>query len=248
MVYNRTGRGRYNNKNKKKYQTKGLTKKQVASVKTIAKEVAQVEAELKSYHKLLASQATPVNVDNLNPYITELTSIPQDTVQSTDSVRIGDEVNLRGISVRMYLNNQLGINNDQDTLWRVIIFQYKSQDNNPSPLELLTASTANGTSALAGPFSYRNIDYLSIYHVLYDRQHRTVGSNGQAAIAYDYYHQRKYVEINIKMTKYIKQKIRFENGTVASTNGIWMFVLNDNEPATVRAQIVGTSRILFTDA
>jgi len=205
-----------------KKKNTALTEKQKKAVVQIAKTVNNKAAEHKLYAKSVSSA---VVTDAAGFRAEEITTVPQGVL---DNNRVGDEITIDHIDIRMMLQNYLGINGYGDVLWRVFVFQYNDNNNTPDIDQLLLTSTAN-IGNVAGSYSARNIDYLRSYNVLYDKTFQTFGSNGAVVTpGYDYTDAKKLVHIKVPL-KYAKKKIQFEAGTATATNGIWMLVTCDKD-------------------
>lgn len=228
---------------KKTYKKKdtALTDKQKKAVAKIAVKVTEKRVEHKLYIRSLLTQVVS---DGAGSYFTELTSVPQG---DTDSTRDGDELYLKHLDVMIRMSNGVGINSYGHIVWRVMLFQYKSQDNTPVISEMLSNSAAN-VGTVGGSFSHRNIDYLGVYNVLYDKTFTTHGSNGAIVMGgYDYADQEKVVKIRCPL-KYAKKKIQFENGTSSASNAIWMLVTTDKDSVAVNPTITYSTSTGFTDS
>lgn len=214
---------------KKRPVNSSLSTKQKKEVAKIANKVTKKESE----HKQASASTTYADVyDGGGSIQTNMTSII--TQGTTDAQRIGDELELTGIHLRMSFINGQGANSYPTINWRVMVFQYKSQDNTPSGTELLTSATANA-GVTYGTFSARNIDYLSVYNVLYDKAFQTGGNNGVALTADQNSKLNHYLEFRVPL-KYCKRKIQYENSTAVGVNDIYLFVTTDLNSLAVNPQ------------
>lgn len=164
-----------------------------------------------------------------------------------DSNRVGDEITLKSLKVMIEAVNGTGANSYQNVNWRVIVFQYKSQDNAPTQQELFVPTANNFPSPAVGTFSAFNIDYKNVYNVLYDKIFRTTGTNGLAATAAQSTHSSNLLRFSVPL-KYAKKKIQFEAGTQNTINGIWIMVITDKDSVAVNPQCKIESICRYTDS
>lgn len=100
----------------------------------------------------------------------------------TDQQRLGDRIQLLDVFIHGYIYNHVGVGTNTLTNYRIICFQYFS-DNGvaaPSVANMLISSTANAGST-QGTWSHTQIDRIFQYKVVYDS--RTFSTVGSASIA-----------------------------------------------------------------
>lgn len=227
---------------------KSLTKMQKKGVARIAKSVVARQEELKQH----AASIQPVNiVDNLG-FFRHLTNPTQGLA---DTQRVGDSITVKSIKIRLNLYNSVDMGAAPWTDFRIIVFQYKSNDNTPQVGNLFLQSNANESTPAGNPefgtYSPFNIDYVPrIYHILYDKHVRTeqglnaAGQFGQTGkIAHT-----MFFKVPLK---YCKRKIQFQGGGTTTNNGIWLYVTTGQTGApihTVLPSIKFDYNIRFTDA
>ncbi len=103
-------------------RTRGLTRKQVSAVKTIAKNQIMKVTE----NKVFGTQAEDQQLFHNKPYyLSSLLSNKQGTEDpndlSTRNVRVGDEVYLRNVNVRLWMSNKLDRPN---VMYKAFLFWY----------------------------------------------------------------------------------------------------------------------------
>lgn len=233
----RVKKPRYAFKKKRK-----LAKSTVTAVKNIVKNEIKKEVEYKQY-AAATTGVVPAYTGIAGANFFNLTAIPQGP---SDSTRNGDEVTLKHIHLRLFFINNTGLNSNPYVIWRVIVFQYKASDlvTAPTITNILLSSAANGGNS--GALSSRNIDYLSIYNVLYDRMFQTVAglpsstNNGSVA------NYTSLVKISVPM-KYVKRKIQYIAGSTNAVNNIYLLVTTAQGPVTNNPQFIGDWDTTYTD-
>lgn len=196
---------------------KALAPKAKRQVRSIVKSEMKKQTEYKQY----SVSQSPVGVydGTVGVNLINVTLITQGVA---DNNRVGDEINLKWIEVKMFLYNNTSATANAYTFFRVIIFQYNYFNNAPKIDELLLTSAANGGTTY-GTFSSRNIDYLNTYHVLYDKTVKTVLGVPNAS---NYASNEAYVKsLNIRVPlKFAKKKIQYLAASTSPANGIWMLI------------------------
>lgn len=175
--------------------------------------------------------------------VAQLTNMAQGVA---DNQRVGDEATLKWIRVHMFFSNQSGATANPYTFFRVLIFQYHRSDNAPLIAEMLLVSNSNGGNTY-GTFSSRNIDYLGIYNVLYDK---TVTTIQGAANAANYGANSKYAqELMIRVPlKYAKKKLQYLAASTTATNGIWIMITTGQGTIATDPIVSYTTTVGFTDS
>lgn len=175
--------------------------------------------------------------------ISQLTNMAQGVA---DNQRVGDEATLKWLRVHMFFSNQAGATANPYTFFRVVIFQYHRSDNAPQIAELFLVSSANG-GATYGTFSSRNIDYMGIYNVLYDKTIKTVQGAANAA---NYGANSSYAqELQIRVPlKYAKRKIQYLAASTTSTNGIYILITTGQVSTATDPVTAYTATVGFTDS
>lgn len=204
---------------------KGLSEQQVVTVGRIVDRKIMKNAELKQA-ALSNGPVIPV-YNGGGTTFTKLTDIPQGVNYAQ---RIGDQITLKSLHIRMKLTNNQGNTSAIDTVWRVIIFQYFSNDATPVETELFVPSYANQNSgtAIVGSMSALDYNYKTQYRVLYDKTLYTSGSNNQVgtSLLQDNYSRELHFKVPLK---FAEKKIRFlSNATTNATNNIYMCVATND--------------------
>ncbi len=98
-----------------------------------------------------------------------------------DDNRIGDRIQLLGIRVWGYIDNQVGATANAITNSRVLVFQFFSDSANaPVPGSMLLSSSANAGTTY-GTWSFEQIDRIYQYRIVHDTGPlTTLGSNAVA--------------------------------------------------------------------
>lgn len=217
-----------------------LTAKQKKETVSLIRRQIQANSEHKQYVQSVANQA--VYAGAVGSYMTHLTSIGQGP---GDSERVGDEINLHAVQMKMLFYNRAGVTSNPYTVWRISVFQYKSQDNAPAVGEAFLSNAASGGTY--GAMSGRNIDYLGVYNFLYDKTFVTVAGEGNAANYGNVSNYVIYKEFYVNL-KYVKKKIQFEAGGSGTVNGIYMFVTTGQPSVTTNPLFSFTASIRYTDS
>lgn len=154
--------------------------------------------------------------------------------------RIGDSIKIKDIlfDYVVYGNQTEGAMTPQaPQAVRVIIFQWfpNSADYPPNTLKVI-----NGVTGLYGPqllvASYTK-DYEGQYHIMYDCVHTLIFNAD-----YQYQH-RKLVLIPPR------KSVQYSNGSVNSTNSVWVLVLNDQANGTTTPPLMCYhTRVNYIDA
>lgn len=230
----------YEKKAKKSY-TKAITK---ADVYKMIKEVTLKSKEKKRFDYGLSN----ISIDAVNPINANLTRVVQGLL---DNNRIGDNVHLEYLSVKLTYNSFIDIvtpsNNAETTVYRIMIVQDKSYNVSTSGagsgagLTLSQLLMNDPETSNPGPRSSRNIDHLKTLIVLYDKTFTTTLLNNAL---------RNH---NIKVPlKWCARTIQWANANSITniTNGLFLIVVNDQPNGLVPSLPVVTfqSHITFTDS
>lgn len=146
----------------------------------------------------------------VTPYITKLTNIPQgDQIGHREGIKIQNN----GLDMRMVLTKSDNIN-----VIRVIIFQWKNDDNTVSPLDSDILQTLSSSIA---PISAINRQTMNNdFKVLYDRT--TTLTSGQDV---------KYTRINIKPQRMLKYTT-YNNSANTGNNQLYILLQSDSGVAS----------------
>lgn len=239
LIIRMRGKG-YAKKNKK---TK--PKSTFALVKNEIKSILNKDREIKWFALGLVYGPTYAGYDTW----THLTAVPQSAGASTDSSRIGDQIEIKSIHIKMSMFNNVGNIGSAanfNNFIRVICVQYNESDGSPTTAEMLLNG---GGTALKGSYSHFNVDYRHDYHVLYDKTIMLVGNVPIAAatnpvVPANYSH---FLQFNIPL-KRAKKQVRFLGGGTNSNDGIWMIVLGGAGTTTNNPQYQFDSMLRFTDS
>lgn len=224
----------------KKKQTKKVSRPVLSAIKKVVDNQMKRAVEFKQHTD--GFTFTPFFGGTSGAIISHLTAISQG---NTDTTRLGDELHLQRIQVRGTVQNNAGALSNPWNQVRMLIFQYKSQDNNPSVDELLIASTASGGTRSC--YSARNQDYLNIYNVLYDKMFIVEGGLANAS---NYGSSGRYAQlVNVVVPlKYCKRKIQYEASTSNAVNGIYMVIIGSTASVTQNPTCVMQWTMSYTDS
>lgn len=229
-------------KTKDKTKTKGKVPKstKVAIKEEVKHQLSKIQ-ETKQHAYGIGYTAFYSGVGRILQHMTNIT-------QGTgDTQRIGDEITLKHCYVSFSIQNNSGAAAQPFTDARVIVFQYNSNDITPNELELLLGAQA--TAGAISSYSARNIDYLGVYNVLYDKTfHLSYGvPNANNYAQTDSYSVWKKVKIPLK---YAKKKLQYMNGvgTNESTNGLYLFVTSGNGIIAANPTFAAEWVVSYTDS
>jgi len=203
--------------------------------------VKNIRPEIKYTSFALGTNAGPI-VCNTNFTPLQLDSLlTQSAGNSTDITRIGDQIKIHRLEMRLQLSGQ---SNYSGGTVRITIFQWHG-DNSidvPTATDLFNA----GVSALPDSMPMRNEDHKrgGQCSFLYDKSFSLNGGgatgNGDRYI--------KNLKVNVPL-KYAKKVISYKTGTPDGFETIWACILADRAPAgTDQVQLVGQTRLHFTDS
>lgn len=219
--FNRKNQPSKNDKCKAMTSKVPLNKVQIQQVKKIAEE----PVEIKHFSIPGSTNAgTGVNlpITAAQPFVTQLTNVPQDTVASTDSVRVGDQIYIKNLRVNMLFTyfDSIAVPTPADyaesVTYRILIIQDHS--NNTSGTINLSQIFAFDSYLVANVTSVRNADHRSTLVILYDK----IITLSQIK------DQERFIIVKPNM-KYMAKKVTFANGsTTAMTNGLFLVVLTNN--------------------
>lgn len=198
-----------------------VSSKMSRAIKSVVKSTISSEAETKQHTD--GFTYTSVWGATAGVVLEHLLDIAQNT---TDTGRIGDEIYLKHIKVRGIIQNNVGAASNAFNDIRVMVFQYKSQDNAPSADELLLNNAISGATRAA--YSARNQDYMNIYNVLYDKTYHVEQGTPNAANYASSGSYSKHVEFSVPL-KRCKRKIQYEAAATSNTvNGLYLFVIGSS--------------------
>lgn len=166
-----------------------------------------------------------------------LTDVPQSsTVDQSDSTRIGDRIRVSSLYVNYGLTCA-----DAHNKVRIIIFQYKEQDDGATTLP-------NATILLQSPSTYPFLSTFNHDHkmsgdftVLYDRFHLLSNTAEEQSRVYV---QKRSIKIS---KKYLARNIQFVGGGVNGKNHVYMAFISDSS-AISHPSVAVYSKLLYTDA
>lgn len=130
--------------------------------------------------------------------------------------RVGNEITLKHMQVRYTLRQVSGIN--AYSIARVMVVQIKELPATIAISKLLELDVLGVQSV----YSVRNIDFMHLYNVLYDKTHKLMGAtpvNNSLNDSSVIYHTA-----NIPLRK-CKKKIQYSG--LNATDGIYIFVMSD---------------------
>lgn len=229
-------------------QPKKLAKKTTKAVRNIVRSELRKNSELK-YH-YVAQPYLAVFSGTGRVLVDICAGIPQGIL---DNNRIGDQITMKSLHISGELVAGTGPNSHPIVNYRIMVFQYKSQDNNPAITEILIPSLANATvavpAAASGPFSGRHVDYMTTYHVLYDKMYTTYGSNGLALLnGNSNTGQSKRFSFQVSL-KYAIKKVQYEAGSLTlNTNGLYMMITTDKPTLVNDPTVKFESHLRYTDS
>lgn len=228
----RTTRSKYTVKPRSVFTT--AQKREVAK---ISKQVEYKAAE----HKQYANGQAYVSIygASAGSNTTHLTTVSQG---NSDSTRLGDELTLKAIHLRLNIFNGQNATCNPFNNTRVIIFQYKSPDNTPDVTKLLLNGGGTGTR---NAFSSFDIDYKGTYVVLFDETYTTHSTNvANGTIPSDF---SIFAKISVPL-KYCKKRIVYQNGTTISNNGVWLTVIGDQPSIASNPAFQYDVNVTFSDS
>lgn len=194
------------------------------------------------YHTNLGAVQTFGNIDPVTnrAYLNDISDVAQTAGASTDTTRIGDQIELTGIKIKYLLSQNVSaaIN---DTVNRVIIFQWKGD------VALTTAEIGrilqNGPSAAGtadlNSLSHYNHDYRHMYTILYDK---SFAMSDQGANPKTLFSDVK----NIRIKKATKMINYVAGSATAGDHHIYLLVIGLAPELT--STITFDARIFFKDS
>lgn len=168
---------------------------------------------------------------NLSPDTTGTISKFMDTAPApgtSDIQRIGDRIRLTSLDMRYTL-----IHADNTNFTRVIIFQWKDDDSNYTPV--LTDVIVGGGNAMVQPIRHDQRK-AGMINVLYDRVHGQSLNGSNAAIF-----RKKF------FTRGFARDIQFINATQKGVNQLYLLAISDSGAAT-HPTLDLYMRLNYTDA
>lgn len=214
---------------KKPMKGKALTRKQKAEVKQIVH--GTIKQELKHHDKAIAIQG----VSTGTPYITDITDIGQGL---GDTQRIGDEVTLQSVLLRLLLfyKTPSFYSAQLMQVMRVICFQWRedSASTVPTATDILQAFAVGYD--ICRPLK---IDNDKKYRILFDRQYELTDRTALGHIV--------DVFINTKFSK----TIQFTNAASTGTDHVYLMILSSNDSDFDVNNLPNVSirtRVRYTDA
>lgn len=243
---------RYRKKNVGKTKCSGEL---VKCVKKVVNSIDKKNIEYKNYYG--APSASPWFIfdgaSNLigtpGTAIIALLDIPQG---AGDLARVGDVLTVKRIKIRGFCYNNVngtgaGLSNTY-TNWRIIVFQYKSDDSAPTVAKLLIASAAN-VGNTQGTFSSIDQDHRDTYHILYDKIFTTEAGQYASTAAFAGVTGKLVHHFNFHVPlKYAHKKIRYINGTLGGTNKIYMLVTTDQASVNSNPSLLMSWQVEFIDS
>lgn len=177
-----------------------------------------------------------VSFDTFTPRQYLLTAIAQQTVAGNDQTRVGDQLKIKSLVIRIAFNHGINLTTSPIiSTWRVIVLQDKSY-NATGVLDDAQVFTNDPNAVIPSVLSARNVDHVSTKIILYDKLFTTSP-----------YQPAKAFIIRPKL-KYMKKEINYNAGsTTAQEGGLYLVMYNDTN-ATTDPYVTFQSRIYFTDA
>lgn len=205
------------------------------------KKIAEADEEIKEYNQgiptILYFGTTAQANATLRPMINAAQAIG-------DNARVGDQITLKSIKLRISFYNQFGAGSNPENSARLIIFQYKA--NNTVP-DLSVMFTTGANSGQVNIFSHINTDQKEIYHLLCDRLIQTNGTFGAVGAQSAPNALSKNLVMYVPL-KYVKKKIQFINATVNAVNQIYFAILGEYGSNTLNPYVTCDWQVKFTDA
>lgn len=158
-----------------------------------------------------------------------------------DNARVGDELKLKSIMLRMSFYNNYGAGSNPSNSARLIIFQYTANTQIPDMTQMFTGGTA------VNIFSHLNTDHKDIYHLLYDRTFRTNGAFGAIGTQSSPDTLSRNLVLKVPL-KYAKKRIQYLNATVNTTNQIYFAVLGEYGSNTLNPYLTCAYQVKYTDS
>jgi len=203
------------------------------------------------YHSNLRAYQTLGSVFGVNEYAwcEDLTDVTQSTVAASDTTRIGDEVEISRLKVKLAIQaNDSAVAGVLGGINRVIIFQYKadtpfSVTNRPTLAEI-GRILAPGPTTLAGnefnSLSHFNHDNRGLFNILYDKSFRQMDAThyGDSTII------TRSFDVNLKRAR---KKINYVAGE--SNEGQYhIYILAVGWYNTEDARLTYNARMYFKDS
>lgn len=174
--------------------------------KTQVKRIAGSNVEMKDFPIFSANK-----VDVTTTWqIQDLLGIAQG---NNESERDGTEVKLKTISLRYGWSLKPSV--DVTAFCRIILFQWKQNDNATTPVitDIMYDPNSLVNPAWFSPYRY---DTTQNYRIIYDRIHVIQAAGPSGAFK------------NVKnLTKNFAKRVRFDTGTIKGTNKIYLAVVTD---------------------
>lgn len=158
--------------------------------------------------------------------------------------RIGDKLTLTSMRLNYTIFYPAGASSYPSSAVRIMIIQYLRSDNSPSSAELLRQSNVVSAGGMYSAYSFRNRDYMSFYHVLYDKRH-VVNTNTLAATAVpSSYRIDRSVRISLKKARKV---IQYTGGGTQSVNPIFFFAIGDQPTVASNPNLAANAYIQYRD-
>lgn len=214
-----------------------LNKRQTTQVKRI---IGRNE-EIKYHTTFYAGQKFGNWDGGVNNYISiiDLSTVAQG---QTDSTRIGDQINITSLEMRMQIRQaSFGLAGRDETTSRMIIFQYKAQTaltNADIALLLNIGPSEAGAVAEYNSLSVYQHDYTKLFNVLFDHSYamNDIAGSEKGGLT-------KVFRVNLKRAR---KQIRYIAGGTTGIYHIYLCLIglwpDDKTTAT------GTVRMFFKDA
>lgn len=225
----------------RRFKKKCLTKCQSKAVAKIAKKVLHTRQEFKQHAESVAE--TEVYDGIVGVLQNHLTSITQNL---GDTTRTGDEIYIERIELMMNFTMAPTAAGTQYCHFRVIVFQYFSNDDSPSIAELFLTSNLNG-GVEYGTYSAFNIDNKPVYRVLLDKMVRCEYGNPNSVNWGNTGLLTQFRRWNVPLRRAVR-KIQYRTASDNANNGIWIMVTTNLAGITDNPAAGYQCNILYTDS
>lgn len=225
------------------YKKKKIHKLSPGTAKAVKNMIVKTINKRTEFKQYAASLTQTEFYNGAGASIGHITAIGQGTA---DNQRLGDEVYVQSLHMRFLLRNGIGATANEFNLARIMIFQYTSQDNAPSASELLLASNVPAVAARCA-MSSRDIDYLNLYHVLYDKTFLLNQGTPNAANYGNGGAIQRYVQFSVPLKK-CKRKIQWESAGAGTVNGLYYCVIGLHATTDIDPTFATNFSLSFTDS
>lgn len=205
----------------------------LSEVKNIKKNI-----EIKHYGKLFARGNVPVT----GAYAMKIIDCAQTTTAGNSYTRIGDEINLTSMYLRVGLLYNYNALNIENNVCRLIIFIDKDptmSGNVCQPPNISDLLEVDAVGANPGVTSHLNYTKLGRFKILYDRTHVLTAQKGN-----------KYISYYKKWKKGLNLRFQATGGDANYNQNVYAFVVTEKHQGAVNYEpnVEATLRVSYIDA